>query len=411
MIIKIPKIQYSGTVQAPPSKSAAHRRLLCAGLADGESVIRGISDSQDMKATLDCLSALGATWRKEGDTVVLRGVDPRQRGAATFPCRESGSTLRFFLPLCLLSEEEALMTGSDTLLHRPLEVYEEICMAQGLLFDRTEEGLLVGGPLVSGHFRIPGDISSQFVSGLMFALPLLDGYSVLELIPPVMSASYIAMTVEALRAFGIHCEVTPDDRVLIPGGQRYTPADLTVEGDWSNAAFFLALNALGSEIEVEGLQRDTLQGDAVIRRMLGKLGRMCPTIDIADCPDLAPVLMATAAALNGVHLVNTDRLKIKESDRGAAMAEELSKLGVKVVLGDNEITVEAPETLTPPSLPLDGHNDHRVVMALTVLLSLVGGEITGAEAVNKSYPDFFEVLASLTPISNETRKGNLIHGA
>lgn len=394
MNISIPKTLYRGTVTAPPSKSAAHRMLICAGLAEGTSVIHGISQSEDMKATLDCLSAMGAVWHREGNTVTVTGADPRKRGEATFPCRESGSTLRFFLPLCLLSEREAVMTGSTTLLSRPLDVYEQICLSQGLLFDRGEDRLTVGGPLCGGHFRVAGDISSQFISGLMFTLPLLEGYSVIELIPPVMSGSYIAMTAQALGAFGIRVELT-DNRILIPGGQRYEPRELTVEGDWSNAAFFLALNALGSEIEVEGLLRETLQGDAVIRRLLGRLGRGCPTIDVGDCPDLAPVLMASAAALNGVTLTNTDRLKIKESDRGAAMAEELAKCGVSVTVGDNLITVEAPGELKTPDVPLSGHNDHRIVMACAVLLTRVGGAIEGAEAVSKSFPDFFEVLHAL----------------
>lgn len=394
MNISIPKTLYRGTVTAPPSKSAAHRMLICAGLAEGTSVIHGISQSEDMKATLDCLSAMGAVWHREGNTVTVTGADPRKRGEATFPCRESGSTLRFFLPLCLLSEREAVMTGSTTLFSRPLDVYEQICLSQGLLFDRGEDRLTVGGPLCGGHFRVAGDISSQFISGLMFTLPLLEGYSVIELIPPVMSGSYIAMTAQALGAFGIRVELT-DNRILIPGGQRYEPRELAVEGDWSNAAFFLALNALGSEIEVEGLLRETLQGDAVIRRLLGRLGRGCPTIDVGDCPDLAPVLMASAAALNGVTLTNTDRLKIKESDRGAAMAEELAKCGVRVTVGDNLITVEAPGELKTPDVPLSGHNDHRIVMACAVLLTRVGGAIEGAEAVSKSFPDFFEVLHAL----------------
>ncbi|MBE6636978.1 MAG: 3-phosphoshikimate 1-carboxyvinyltransferase [Ruminococcaceae bacterium] len=397
MTVTIPKTKYCGTVSAPPSKSAAHRHLIGAGLAEGTSVIRGISESEDMKATLDCLRALGATWTKNGDTVTIIGADPRKRAAAVFPCRESGSTLRFFLPLCLLSEKEAVMTGSETLLHRPLGVYEDICLSQGLLFEHTEDGLTVAGPLDGGHFRVAGNISSQFISGLMFALPLLSGYSVIELIPPVMSASYLAMTVEALRHFGITCEVTSDERILLPGNQNYRAADHTVEGDWSNAAFFLALNALGSELEIEGLRRDTLQGDAVIRRLLGKLGRGCPTIDIADCPDLAPILMATAAALHGVRLIHTDRLKLKESDRGAAMAEELAKFGVAVTIGDDWITVEAPKTLQAPQVPIAGHNDHRIVMACAVLLTCVGGVIEGAEAVKKSFPDFFEVLQALQP--------------
>jgi len=397
MIVTIPKTSYRGTVTAPPSKSAAHRMLICAGLAEGTSVIHGISESEDMKATLDCLTAMGAAWTKEGDTVTITGADPRKRRTVTFPCRESGSTLRFFLPLCLLSEQEATMTGSDTLLSRPLDAYEQICLSQGLLFDRGDRAITVGGPLGGGHFRVAGDISSQFISGLMFTLPLLEGYSIIELIPPVMSGSYIAMTAEALAAFGVRVEIT-ENRILLPGGQRYQPQDLTVEGDWSNAAFFLALNALGSDIEIEGLSRETRQGDAVIRRLLGRLGRGCPTIDVGDCPDLAPVLMATAAALHGVVLTNTDRLKIKESDRGAAMAAELAKLGVPVTVGDNVITVEAPRALQIPTVPLSGHNDHRIVMACAVLLTLVGGEIEGAEAVKKSFPDFFERLNTLTTL-------------
>ena len=395
MKIQIEKTTYSGEITAPPSKSAAHRRLICAALANGKSVIRGISESEDMKATIDCIRALGATVEKDGDTVTVIGCDPKIREKATLNCRESGSTLRFFVPICLLSDKEATLSGSERLMSRPLEPYEEICVAQGMDYILTEKDLTVKGPITSGHFRLRGDVSSQFISGLMFALPLCDGFSVIELIPPVMSASYIAMTVEALKEFGVRVEVTDDDRIIIPGGQKYKPTETTVEGDWSNAAFFLALNTLGSDIEINGLRRHSLQGDEVIIKLLGKLSRTCPTIDVSDCPDLAPILMATASALNGVHLINTDRLKIKESDRGEAMATELRKLGVTVTVGDNEITVTAPDSLTAPKEPLLGHNDHRIVMASAVILSLVGGEIDGGEAVSKSFPDFFEILGTL----------------
>ena len=395
MNVKIEKTAYAGKIKAPPSKSAAHRRLICAALAEGESVIHGISESEDMKATLDCISAMGASWEKDGDTVKIIGADPKNRAKTIFPCRESGSTLRFFIPIALLSENEAEMTGSDRLMSRPLEPYEQICVFQGLDYVLEETSLTLKGPMGSGHFRLQGDISSQFISGLMFALPLTDGYSVIELVPPVMSASYIAMTVLALKEFGIDVSVTDDNKIIIPGGQKYKSREINVEGDWSNAAFFLALNALGSEIEIDGLDRNTLQGDSVIIRLLGRLGRGRPVIDISDCPDLAPVLMAVGAALNGVVLTNTDRLKIKESDRGSAMAEELSKLGVEVMLGDNEITVNAPDKLKTPTVPLCSHNDHRIVMACAVILSLTGGEIEGCEAVNKSFPNFFEMLGSL----------------
>jgi len=279
-------------------------------------------------------------------------------------------------------------------MERPLEPYEKICIEQGLDYV-MDEFLTVKGPISSGHFRLRGDISSQFISGLMFALPLCEGYSVIELIPPVMSGSYIAMTVEALKEFGVSVSVTEDDKIIIPGGQKYIGCESYIEGDWSNGAFFLALNALGSDIEIEGLKKDTLQGDSVIRKMLGRLGRGCPTLDIADCPDLAPVLMSVAAAMNGARLINTDRLKIKESDRGHAMAAELEKLGVTVTFGDNELTVIAPEELKTPNVPLSSHNDHRIAMASAVILSLTGGEIDGCEAVNKSFPGFFEILDSL----------------
>ena len=395
MKIQIEKTTYSGEITAPPSKSAAHRRLICAALAEGKSVIKGISQSEDMKATLDCIKALGATAETDGDTVTVIGCDPKKRGSVALNCRESGSTLRFFVPLCLLSDKEATLTGSERLMSRPLDPYEEICVCQGMDFILTERDLTVKGPIKSGHFRLRGDVSSQFVSGLMFALPLVDGFSVIELIPPVMSASYIAMTVEALKEFGVRVEVTEDDKIIIPGGQKYRPTECEIEGDWSNAAFFLALNTLGSDIDVDGLRRHSLQGDEAIIKLLGKLSRTCPTIDIGDCPDLAPILMATASALNGVRLTNTERLKIKESDRGEAMATELRKLGVTVNVGENYIEVIAPEYLNTPTEPLFGHNDHRIVMASAVILSLVGGEIDGYEAVSKSFPDFFEILNTL----------------
>lgn len=405
MEIEIRKGNYAGRVHAPPSKSAAHRLLICAGLADGVSTVRGVSESEDMKATLDCLCALGAEWRREGDTVTVRGCDPFRRGRAILPCRESGSTLRFFLPLCLLSEEEAILTGSPTLLSRPLSVYGEICAGQGLPFFCGEDGVRVAGRLSSGFFRLAGDISSQFVTGLLFTLPLLPGFSVIELIPPIVSRPYLDMTIEALSAFGVQVEMT-ENRILIPGGQRVRATEATAEGDWSNAAFFLAMAALGHEVSVDGLRRETLQGDAVIDRLLGRMMRSRPTICVEDCPDLAPILMATAAAANGCCLTGTSRLKIKESDRGQAMAEELSAFGASVTVEEDRIVVEPPKTLRAPDRPLRGHNDHRIVMACAVLLTLTGGRIEGAEAVRKSYPDFFRDLFSLCGESISDAKGD-----
>lgn len=397
----IQKTAYRGRIQAPPSKSAAHRRLICAALSTETSVIKGISSSEDMKATLDCIKALGASVSIDGDTVTVKGCDVKSRKEATLNCRESGSTLRFMTPLCLLSGEKAVLNGTERLMSRPLEAYEEICVSQGLDFVLDETSLEVKGPLKAGHFKIKGDVSSQFISGLMFALPLCDGYSVIELIPPVMSAPYIYMTLEALKEFGVKAEITEDFKIIIEGGQKYKSASVTVEGDWSNAAFFLALNVLGSDIDIDNLDDNSLQGDRIANQYLIRLCRGTPTLNIASCPDLAPVLMAVAAALNGAVFTNTDRLKIKESDRGSAMAEELGKLGVKVEFGDNTITVHSCDELISPKESLNGHNDHRIVMALTVILSLVGGRIDGCEAVNKSFPDFFDMLFSLEKTAND----------
>ena len=384
----------AGSVAAPPSKSMAHRLLICAGLAVSEeySAVRGVAPSEDVLATLDCLRALGAKCRLDGDTAAVRGADvfAPPEGAA-LPCRECGSTLRFFIPLALLSGRALSMTGSETLLNRPLSVYRDTCQAQQLRLRSTPEGLQVKGPISPGEYRIPGDVSSQFVSGLLFALPLLGAESIIRLIPPVESRPYIDMTRSALRAFGVTADWLDGTTLQIPGGQAYRPRETTVEGDWSNAAFFLAL---GGRVSVTGLDADSLQGDKVCVEYFKALGTgTAEEIDISDCPDLGPILFAYAAMHGGGTFTGTRRLRIKESDRGAAMREELGKFGVPVEIEENRIAVGSG--LRSPTVPLDGHNDHRIVMALAVLCTRTGGIIRGAEAVNKSFPDFFERLKTI----------------
>ena len=383
-----------GTMAAPPSKSMAHRLLLCAGLARGESFVRGVDYPDDILATLDCLRALGARVSPADGGVQVRGCDPSQAGPALLPCRESGSTLRFFLPLCLLSGREMRLTGGSRLLERPLSVYEEICRRQGLRFERDEGGLTVQGRLSPGEYAVPGDISSQFISGLLFALPLLPGDSAIRLIPPVESGSYLEMTLRALRESGIRAD-RPDALTLrIPGGQACRPREAAVEGGWSNAAFFLALNCLGGDVRLTGLRADSLQGDRACLPYFGRLCRGFAELDVSDCPDLAPVLFAVAAARGGGRFTGTRRLRHKESDRGTAMAEELAKFGAAVRIGENEITV-LPDGFHAPRERLSSHGDHRVAMALAVLCAGTGGEIGGAEAVRKSLPDFWERLSTL----------------
>ena len=384
----------SGSVAAPPSKSMAHRLLICAGLSGGESVVRNIALSKDIEATVGCLRALGAKVRIEGDTAYIKGVDPTAPlgSIAELNCNESGSTLRFFTPLCMLCGEERTLIGSEYLFTRPLSVYDDIAAAQGIRFDKTADSLTVKGSLHSGVYEVRGDISSQFISGLLFALPLLPGDSELRLIPPVESRPYIDMTVAALAAFGV--EITADgDTYRIKGSQRYTPADLSVEGDWSNAAFFEALNYAGSSVYVTGLNDDSLQGDRAYKILYEKIKRREGVIDIADCPDLGPVLFAVAALCGGGSFTGTRRLRLKESDRAEAMRAELAKLGLTVTVGEN--TVDIGGALHTPAEPLDGHGDHRIVMALSVLCTVTGGTINGAQNVSKSFPDFFDRLSAL----------------
>lgn len=371
----------------------AHRLLIGAGLSTGESTVRNLAYSKDIEATIACLRALGARVELEGDTARLRGVDltaPVNEPAELF-CGESGSTLRFFLPLCLIGGQRRVLRGSEYLLTRPLSVYEEIAEAQGIAFFKGADSLTVEGRLHSGVYTVRGDLSSQFITGLLYALPLLDSDSEIRLIPPVESRSYIHMTVAALGAFGVRVGVD-GDVYTVPGGQRYIPNDVTVEGDCSNAAFFEALNCAGSQVKVAGLKDDTLQGDRVYKILFKKIKHHQGTVDISDCPDLGPVFFAVAALCGGGEFTGTRRLKYKESDRAAAMRDELMKFGVTVTVGENTVSVSG--SLHAPTEPLCGHGDHRIVMALAVIATAVGGVIDGAEAVGKSFPDFFDKLAS-----------------
>ena len=388
-----------GTVAAPPSKSMAHRLLICAGLADGESTVEGVDFSEDILATLDCLEALGAVVRRDGGIVRIRGCDPRKSGPAVLRCRESGSTLRFLIPLCLLSGKPVRLEGSPTLLGRPLSVYEDICRVRGLRLEKRSGALLAEGKLPPDTYSVPGNISSQFVTGLLFALPFLTGSSTLRLIPPVESRSYLDLTVAALSAAGVRPEIPDAYTFLVSGNGVYRPGRYTVEGDYSNAAFFLALNAAGGNVSVSGLSPDSLQGDRICEAYLARLRSGSPVLDISDCPDLAPVLFSVAALCGGAVFTGTRRLRFKESDRGTAMAEELAKFGVPLRVEENRITVPAGN-LRAPDAPLSSHNDHRIAMALSLLCTRTGGEVDGAEAVRKSFPDYWERLMSLgIPVS------------
>ena len=380
-----------GVIAAPPSKSCGHRMLLCAALAEGESRIRGISGSQDMEATMDCIRAMGGTCRREGDTVAVVGTGGRAAPQAVYPCRESGSTLRFCIPPALVPGGRAVFTGAARLMERGIGVYEEILPPKGISVEKTASTIALRGSLTAGTYTLRGDVSSQFVSGLLLALPLLAGDSTVCVLPPVESRPYIDITRDVMASFGVYVEEERENRFHIPGGQRYGSRAAAVEGDWSNAAFLMAL---GDGVEVTGLRDNSLQGDRVCREMLRRLREPGAVLDLAPCPDLGPILFAAAARGHGAVFTGTRRLRIKESDRVAAMAQELAKFGVRVQAEENRVTV-LPGGITAPTEELDGHNDHRIVMALSVLAASAGGTISGAEAVNKSYPDFFDALRTL----------------
>ena len=384
-----------GAVSAPPSKSMAHRLLICAGLSPEESYISGIDLNEDIRATIDCLRAMGAECTINGDTVKVRGTDPRTASPEQIlNCRESGSTLRFFIPLAMLCGKTVTFTGTEKLLSRPLNVYEQLCSEYDFLFLQDGKTVQVCGCLPGGQFSVPGDISSQFITGLLFALPLARQKSIIKIAPPVESRGYIDLTLQALKSFGVDAGWEDEYTISISGNQTYSAANMAVEGDYSGAAFFAALRSLGNDIVVTGLQPDSLQGDKVYEEYFPKLCDGMPTLHIADCPDLGPILFAVAAAKNGGIFTGTRRLKIKESDRAAAMAEELAAFGTEVVVMDDEVRV-IPREFHAPDRILKGHNDHRIVMSLAVLLTITGGCIEGSEAVRKSFPDFFVRLASL----------------
>lgn len=380
-----------GEVFAPPSKSMAHRYLICGALSE-QSRVSGLAMSEDIKATADCLKALGSRVDFENDTALVGGLCPKEE--ALLDCRESGSTLRFMLPLALLGGKEITLTGSPRLMERGAGLYEQMCSEHGLFFENKDGKITVKGPLKPGKYSIDGSLSSQYFSGMLFALSTLDGDSELKVKGKLQSRPYVNMTIKALADFGVKIERIPGG-FFIPGGQKFLSRDAAVEGDWSNAAF---LSALSDKVIVKGLDEHSLQGDKLYPQLFKNVGSY--QIDLSDTPDLAPVLFAVAALKDKGDFVGTRRLKIKESDRAEAMKNELLKFGVNTTIFDDRVIVSGK--LKAPSTELYGHNDHRIVMALSVLAARVGGVIDGAEAVSKSFPDFFDVIKKLNVKVNLT---------
>lgn len=399
MDIKITPSKAVGEITAPPSKSLAHRALIFGALSE-KSVIKNVAFSKDIEATLNCLKSLGASVLVNENTVTVGGLDFKNIPEnAKLPCFESGSTLRFFLPFCMAAGKKITLFGAKRLFERPLTVYEKVAKEQGIEFLKTEDSVTVCGNLKSGEYSVAGNISSQFITGLLIALPLLSGNSRLEVTGKFESASYIDLTLQTMEEYGI--KINRNGNLFeIKGNQKLKNSELTVEGDCSNAAFLEAFNYLGGNVAVNGLNRNTLQGDRVYKDIFAGLKNGIKEFDLSDCPDLAPVCFAVAAALDGGVFTGTARLKIKESDRATAMQTELSKFGINVFVEENRVIVENG-ILRKPDKVLNSHNDHRIAMALSLLCTLTGGTVAGAEAVSKSYPDFFGKIQSLGIDVNE----------
>lgn len=394
MSITICQSKASGKVIVPPSKSYAHRLLIAGALSKGISTISNVALSDDILATLNCLS----NFKKKvsyNDFVVQieEDLDQKLNDELVFNCNESGSTLRFLIPIALTLSKSCKFIGTKRLMERGFDAYFEICKKQNIAYEMNDTYIKFKGTLKADTFKVPGNISSQFITGLLFACPLLENDSIIEITTELESKNYIDITLDVLKTFGIKVDVF-ENKYFIKGNQKYISNNLTVEGDYSNAAFLDAFNFLNGNVELIGLKENSLQGDSVYKILFERLNNGYTTIDVSNCIDLGPILFCLASLKFGAKFINTKRLKIKESNRIKDLKEELNKFGVETIEFDNEVIINN-SSLHAPTEILNGKNDHRIVMALSVMLSSFGGTIKGEEAVRKSYPNFFEDLRKI----------------
>ena len=427
MNVTIKPSKLIGRVNAPSSKSFSHRMLIAAALAGGVSEISNISSSEDIDATVSALTALGAKIFREGTVYTVIGIK-NPAASAVIDCRESGSTMRFIIPIAAALGCSCEFHGSGKLPERPITPYIRELGKNGTVITKTD-GVMpftMNGKLKGGEYVLEGDVSSQFITGLLFALPLCSENSVIRLASKLESKPYADMTIDALSRFGISIDESEDGDGLplyrIRGGQKYRSADVSVEGDYSQAAFYFAANALGSEIEVDNLNEDSVQGDKKILEIVRNMGYnklnshanstnsanavnvanavtkklSAFSVDVSDIPDLVPILTVLGCFADGVcRITGAKRLKIKESNRLEAIAAALGNIGGKVTVHDDSLEIEPVERFRGGTI--DGCNDHRIVMASAIASTMANGviTITDAEAVAKSYPDFWRDFASL----------------
>jgi len=425
--VKITPTELKGQISVPPSKSISHRTLICASLARGESTISNISLSDDILATINGIKALGAKVNyiksnSNGGTydVVVVGNGFPEIQKSTIDCMESGSTLRFLIPVALLAGKEVTFTGRGRLAQRPLDVYCRIFENQGINYCTGPEGLPItfSGKLKAGIFYVRGDVSSQFISGLLFSLPLLESDSEILVTTPMESKGYVDLTIDVLKKYAIDIDNHNYEYFRVKGNQSYKPANCSVEGDYSQSAFWLVAGILNGNISCANLNPNSLQGDKIIVSILTEMGAALTldgnsinaqtsqttgiTIDASQCPDLVPPLAVLGAlSKNTTRIVNAGRLKIKESDRLKALSTELGKLGAKITEFPDGLEIHGRDLLEGGTV--DSWNDHRIAMAMAVAALRCKNPviIKNSDSVKKSYPNFWNEFRKLGGIIDE----------
>jgi len=396
MNITIQPTLLKGNITPPPSKSQAHRMVIAAALAGGVSELGGLARSQDIAATLNCMAAMGAGVELPRENMArIHGLGhstpQKDNGLLQFDCGESGSTLRFLIPVALAVVGGGCFTGRGRLMERPQQPYFNLFDEKGIFYKQEDGVLTVKGVLKPGRYELPGNVSSQFITGLLYALPVLQGDSEIVLTTPLESEGYVDMTLEALEQFGIRVR-REGNGFVVPGDQQYKSGDVCIEADWSQAAFWYAARALGSDVTVAGLNEGSAQGDRVIAEQFERLivpGEV--TLDVSQCPDLVPALAAMAAVRQGkTYITNAARLRIKESDRLAAVTGVLGKMGADITEQPEGLTILGRNGLAG-GVSVDSCNDHRIAMMAAVAATRCQKPVTVVDAhcVAKSYPDFW----------------------
>ena len=399
----------SGDVIPPASKSILHRYIIAASLSDGVSKLVNITLSEDIKATINAMEMLGAKIKIEKGELLIKGSSfsgALNTKYINIDCNESGSTLRFLIPICIVKNNRIIFSGKNSLFKRPLEPYFKIFEKNNISFDflpEKKEKLKINGMLKSGNYEILGNISSQFISGLLFALPLLNGDSIIEIKGTLESKSYVELTLDCLSKFGIEFKNEEYKKIYIKGSQKYKTQNINVESDFSQAAFFFVANSLGANLNIKNINLNSLQGDKEILSLIQKIEKDKKEeliVDGSNCPDIIPIFCLLSAYSNKkIKIINIGRLRIKECDRLCATVSELSKLGFDLQEGENSILINYNEKrkIQNSAVNLSSHNDHRIAMMIAIASTVYKGNIKldNATCVKKSYPDFWKVFSSL----------------